>query len=144
MVLWSPRVDYVDRAGEVLVQGDFRHLALANPKLAPYGKAAKEVLESRGLWQDLQGRIVRGENIGQTFQFVKTGNAELGFVSMSQVQRPGQTVEGSWWEIPQSLYTPIEQQAVLLKDDPVARAFLDFVRGEEGREIIRAYGYRTP
>ncbi len=144
LVLWSTREGYVDPAGEVLKEGDFRYLALANPKLAPYGKAAQEVLESRGLWQRLQGRLVRGENIGQTFQFVKTGNAELGFISRSQVEHPARPVNGSWWEIPQDLYTPIEQQAVLLKHSPAARDFLRFARSQVATEIIRAYGYGTP
>ena len=143
LVLWSPNEDYVDPAGELLEQGDFRHLALANPKLAPYGRAAREVLEKRRQWQDLQDRMVRGENIGQTFQFVKSGNAELGFVAWSQIQRPGQPLAGSWWEIPQALYSPIEQQAVLLKDNPVARDFMAFVRGTEALKIIGAYGYGT-
>ena len=144
LVLWSPNADYVDPAGELLEQGDFRHLALANPKLAPYGRAAREVLEQRHQWQDLQGRMVRGENIGQTFQFVKSGNAELGFVAHSQVKRPGHPIEGSFWEVPQSLYTPIEQQAVLLKDNDAARAFLSFVKSDESLEIIRGFGYGTP
>ncbi len=144
LVLWSPKVDTVDTTGKVLEQGDFRYLALANPKLAPYGKAAREVLESRGLWQALQGRMVRGENIGQTFQFVMSGNAELGFVAFSQIKQPGQPITGSKWEIPQALYSPIEQQAVLLKDKPSARDFLTFVRGEEALKIIQAYGYGTP
>lgn len=144
LVLWSPRADYVDPAGKVLEQGDFRHLALANPKLAPYGKAAREVLERRGLWRVLQDRLVRGENIGQAFQFVKSSNAELGFVAWSQVNRPGKPMIGSWWEIPQALYSPIEQQAVLLEDNPVARDFLTFARSEAALEIIRAHGYGTP
>lgn len=144
LVLWSPKVDYVDPAGELLEQGDFRYLALANPKLAPYGRAAREVLEKRHRWQDLQDRMVRGENIGQTFQFVKSGNAELGFVAWSQIQRPGQPLAGSWWDIPQALYSPIEQQAVLLKDNSVARDFMAFVRGTEALKIIGAYGYGTP
>jgi molybdate transport system substrate-binding protein len=144
LVLWSPKADYVDAGGAVLRKGGFRHLALANPKLAPYGKAAQEVMEGIGLWQALQSRMVRGENIGQTFQFVKSGNAELGFVAWSQIRRPDEPATGSWWEIPQRLYSPIEQQAVLLDDNPVARDFLAFVRAEEGREIIRTYGYGTP
>ncbi len=144
LVLWSHRPGYVDPAGKVLQQGDFRFLALANPKLAPYGMAAREVLAGRNLWEPLQGRLVRGENIGQTFQFVRTGNAELGFVAWSQVQQPGRPGEGSWWAIPQDLYTPIEQQAILLKNTVPARDFLTFVRGEEAREIIRVHGYDTP
>lgn len=144
LVLWSPERKAVDPAGNVLEQGDFRHLAIANPKLAPYGKAAREVLQNRGLWQVLQERFVRGENIGQTFQFVKSGNAELGFISLSQIKRPGKFMPGSQWEISQSLYSPIEQQAVLLKDNDLARAFMLFMRSEEALKIIRSYGYGTP
>jgi len=144
VVLWSPDADYVDPAGEVLEQGDFRHLALANPKLAPYGRAARQVLKKRGQWQNLQDRMVRGENVGQAFQFVKSGNAELGFVAWSQIKRPGQPMAGSWWAIPPALYSPVEQQAVLLNANPVARDFLTFVRGNEALRIIGAYGYGTP
>lgn len=144
LVLWSPEADRVDPAGEVLERGDFRHLAIASPRLAPYGRAAREVLKKRGQWQGLQNRIVRGENIGQTFQFVGSGNAELGFVAWSQVKRPGRPTAGSWWEIPQALYSPIEQQAVLLKDHPVARDFMAYVRSKDALEIIRSYGYGTP
>jgi molybdate transport system substrate-binding protein len=144
VVLWSPKANYVDSEGQVLSQGDFRYLAVANPKLAPYGRAAQEVLRSRGLWDDLHRRMVRGENIGQTYQFVKSGNAELGFVALSQIRQPGQQPEGSYWEVPLSLYQPIEQQAVLLQEDEVARGFLWFVKSEASREIIRGYGYGTP
>ena len=144
LVLWSPEPGYVDPESSVLERHEFRHLAIANPKLAPYGKAAEEVLRARGLWGRLSGRLVRGENIGQTFQFVKSGNAELGFVAYSQVKRPNQPVAGSFWEAPQALYTPIEQQAVLLKDNEAARAFLAFVRSEGALKIIHEYAYDTP
>ena len=144
VILWSPKTDYVDAEARVLEHGKFRHLAIANPKLAPYGKAAKQVLQARGVWDALKGSMVRGENIGQTFQFVKSGNAELGFVAISQVKRPGHPVEGSFWEVPQSIYSPIEQQAVLLKDNAAGRAFLSFVRNDVAREIIQGYGYGTP
>ncbi len=143
LTLWSPKAAYVDDRGKVLDEGDFRHLALANPRLAPYGRAAREVLEKRGLWLALRHKMVRGENIGQTFQFVKSGNAELGFVAWSQVKRPGQPVAGSWWEVPQTMYSPIKQQAVLLRDNQAARAFLAFVRSREALEVIGAYGYGT-
>ena len=138
VVLWSPKTGYVDREASVLERGEFRHLAIANPKLAPYGKAAEEVLQARGLWGRISRRLVRGENIAQTFQFVNSGNAELGFVAYSQVRRPGQPTEGSLWEVPRALYTPIEQQAVLLNDKAVARAFLSFLRSDEVLQIIEA------
>jgi len=144
VILWSPDRETVDAQSKVLEQGAFRHLAIANPKLAPYGKAAQEVLLARGMWDKLKRNMVRGENIGQTFQFVKSGNAELGFVAYSQVKRPGEPVEGSWWEVPQALYTPIEQQAVLLKEKAAARAFMSFIQSDVALEIIRGYGYGTP
>jgi molybdate transport system substrate-binding protein len=149
VVLWSPDPALVDAEASVLSQGGFRHLALANPRLAPYGKAAEQVMQAKGLWSALQGRMVRGENIGQTFSFVKSGNAELGFVALSQISKPGADIpfahiKGSFWQPPQSLYDPIEQQAVLLKDNAVARDFMDFVKGEAARAIIERYGYGAP
>ncbi len=144
LVLWSPKEGYVDPQGNVIKGQKFRHLAIANPKLAPYGKAAQQVLLAQGVWKALRGRMVRGENIGQTFQFVKSGNAELGFVAYSQVKRPGHPIEGSWWEVPQALYAPIEQQAVLLKENEAARAFMLFVQSDVALEIIQSYGYGTP
>jgi molybdate transport system substrate-binding protein len=144
IVLWSPQADLVDKAAQVLNKGKYRYLALANPNLAPYGKAARQVLEKRQLWNPLRNRMVRGENIGQTFQFVKSGNAELGFVAFSQIKRPNNPIEGSYWLAPESLYDPIEQQAVLLKDNAVARAFLDFVKKDVAMAIIRGFGYATP
>lgn len=144
LVLWSSRNDLVDPEAEVLKEEGFRHLAVANPRLAPYGLAAQRVLESRGLWQVLQPRLVRGENIGQTFQFVFSGNAELGFVALSQYLGLDPARRGSVWLVPESLHAPILQQAVLLKDDPVARAFLEFLKSPAAREIIRDHGYGFP
>ncbi len=144
LALWSPQAGRVDSAGRVLGEGRFRHLAIANPKLAPYGRAAQQVLEGRGLWQSLRARLVRGENVGQALQFVRSGNAELGFVALSQIQRPGQVVAGSHWVVPEDLYAPIVQQAVLLTNNPLAADFLYFVQGAEGRDIIRSFGYQLP
>ena len=144
LVLWSAREDYVDGDGKVLAQRGFRHLAIANPKLAPYGEAARQVLQKLGLWEDLQEHLVRGENIGQTFQFVKTGNTELGFVSYSQVRQTNKAVPGSYWLVPQSLYQPIRQQAILVRDGAPARAFLSFVQGGEVEAILQEHGYSIP
>ena len=141
LVLWSPEPARVDENGDVLADGDFEHLAIANPRLAPYGAAARQVLEARGLWQRLQPRLVRGENIGQAYQYVQSGAAELGFVAYSQIRDPTAPMPGSAWVVPEALYTPIAQQAVLLEDTPAARAFLEFVRGERARRIIEAHGY---
>ena len=144
LVLWSPNEGYVDRKGAVLENGKYKFLALANPKLAPYGEAAKEVLQGRRLWEKLAGRLVQGENISQALQFVIAGNAELGFVALSQIIQPGSPLKGSYWMIPQCLYRPIEQQAVLLKDTETARAFLLFIKCDAARSLIRSHGYDTP
>lgn len=141
VALWSTRDDYVDADGAVLETGDFRHLAIANPDLAPYGAAAREVLAARGLSSRLQSRLVTGQDIGQTYSFVQTGNAELGFVAWSQLRRPGEKIPGSYWLVPEALHRPIEQEAVLIRDVPAARALIEFVKGSEAREIIRGYGY---
>ena len=144
LILWSPETAFVDSKGTILEHGEFRHLAIANPNLAPYGMAAREVLQARGLWDGLESRLVRGENIAQAFQFVASGNAQLGFVAWSQVKRPGHIVEGSYWDVPAALHTPIEQQAVLLIDTEAGRAFMSFMRSEKAIRIIRDHGYETP
>ncbi|EGW54792.1 molybdate ABC transporter substrate-binding protein [Candidatus Endoriftia persephonae] len=144
LALWSPDATQVDPAGEVLKKGSFRHLAIANPKLAPYGRAAQQLLQKHGLWQALQSRMVRGENIGQAFQFVKSGSAELGLVALSQIQRPGQPIPGSYWLVPGSLHTPIEQQAVLLRETAASRAFYNFFQSDRAKATIQGYGYGTP
>ena len=144
LVLWSTDATLVDDAGLVLDGSRFRRLAIANPRLAPYGKAAQQVLEARGLWQPLQPKLVRGENIAQAFQFVASGNAELGFVALSQVMHSGAIGRGSAWRIPVELHAPIEQQAVLLTDKPAAKNFAGFVQGEGARAIMRGFGYGTP
>lgn len=143
LVLWSPQNGFIDSQGKVLETGQFTRLAIANPKLAPYGRAAQEVLQAKGLWNAMQPRMVRGENIGQTYQFVKSGNAELGFVAYSQIITSNQTITGSYWLVPQTLYQPIEQQVVLLRDNPAIQEFMVYVQGPEAQTIIRAYGYDT-
>ncbi|HEB95159.1 MAG TPA: molybdate ABC transporter substrate-binding protein [Sedimenticola thiotaurini] len=144
LVLWSPDPGLVDGAGSVLERrGAFRHLAIANPKLAPYGRAARETLQALGLWRSLQGRLVRGENIGQAYQFVRSGTAQLGLVALSQLRADESAPEGSRWLVPERLHAPIEQQAVLLRDTPAARGFLAFMRSDEGRALIRRFGYEV-
>lgn len=147
LVLWSPQSGMVDAKGEVLRKPTLRRLSIANPRLAPYGAAAQETMEKLGVWSALQERLVLGENIAQAFQFVSTGNAELGFVAYSQIREPGKTTPGSYWLVPQSLYAPIRQDAVLLaraKDNAAARAFLGYLRSAPALEVIRAYGYDLP
>lgn len=141
LVLWSPQPDLVDGDGRVLESGSFRFLAIANPELAPYGAAAREVLTARNLWNSLQPKLVRGQDIGQAYSFVHTGNAELGFVALSQLMKPGAEIAGSYWLVPDSLHQPIAQEAVLLKDVAAAREFIEFVKTPAAREIIRSFGY---
>jgi molybdate transport system substrate-binding protein len=141
VALWSARSGYVDADGRILDEGAFRHLAIANPELAPYGAAARDVLMARGVWDRLQPRLIKGQDIGQTYSFVQTENAELGFVAWAQLKQPRGEIAGSYWLVPESLHRPIEQEAVLLRDVPAARAVLEFIKSPEGREIIRSYGY---
>lgn len=143
LVLWSPK-NNLEVNIETLFQKNFRFLAIANPKIAPYGIAAKDALTSLSLWKEIQEKIIRGENIAQTFQFVDSGNAKLGFVSYSQLVNPNYPVEGSFWEVPQNLYRPIEQQAVLLKDSELGKDFLAFLQTEKSLNIITKNGYRLP
>lgn len=144
LVLWSPQAHYVDAQGQVLKTGSFKHLSVANPKLAPYGAAAMQVLDKQGLAATLQPRIVTGENIAQTYQFVASGNAQLGFVALSQVMEDGKIAKGSAWIVPAALHEPIRQDAVLLgpgKDSAAATALMQYLRGDKARAVIRAYGY---
>ena len=146
LALWSADKNLVNGSSAVLERGDYRKLALANPRLAPYGAAAVEVLRNLGLEQATKSRWVQGENIAQTYQYVASGNAELGFVALSQIQHQGRVERGSAWIVPAALYQPIRQDAVLLaggESSPAARALLDFVRGEQGRAIIESYGYQA-
>jgi len=144
IALWSSKAGFVDENGQVLKTDKFLHLAIANPELAPYGEAARAILQAKGVWDKLQPKIVMGENIAQTFQFVESGNAELGFVALSQLKRPDQPAQGSYWQAPQSLYPLIEQQAVVLKDGETVRAFMDFVRSDTALDSIRGFGYGIP
>jgi molybdate transport system substrate-binding protein len=146
LVLWSATANLVDDKGDILNKGGFKHIALADPKLAPYGAAAIDVLKTKSLLDKLQPLFVLGENINQTYQFVSTANAELGFVALSQVIDPkkGKIVNGSAWQVPETLYTPIKQNAVLLKKsegNPAAPALLEFLKSPEAKAIISKYGY---
>jgi len=141
IVLWSAQEALVDAKGEVLRSRRFKSLAMANPKLAPYGVAAQQAMARLGVWDAVQGRIVQGENIAQTFQFVASGNAELGFVALSQLTDER---KGSRWVVPLELHAPIRQDAVLLRRTPAARTFLDFLRSPAARQRIAASGYELP
>lgn len=144
LVLWSAKEGLVDDQGQILDKGGFKHLALADPKLAPYGAAAIEVMKNKEVLEKLQPLFVQGENIAQTHQFVSTGNAELGFVALSQVIENGKIASGSGWVVPDHLHSPILQDAVLLKtgaENPAAPALLQFLKSPEALAIISKYGY---
>ena len=146
LVLWSARPGFVDDKGEVLKQGDFKHLAIANPRLAPYGTAAVETLTALKLLDAVQARFVQAENIAQAYQFVASGNAELGFVALSQVMQDGRLGAGSTWIVPAKLHQPIKQDAVLLDKGlgkPAAAAWLKYLRGDKAKTIIRGFGYEV-
>ncbi len=144
LVLWSAKPETVDAQGAVLRNGNFAHLALANPRLAPYGAAAVQTLTALGLLDAIAPRFVQAENIAQAYQFVATGNAALGFVAMSQVFDDGRLKSGSAWIVPAKLYRPIRQDAVLLekgRDKPAAAALLKYLQSEPVRMLIKSYGY---
>jgi molybdate transport system substrate-binding protein len=144
LVLWSAEAVRVDAKGDVLKSGNFRKVAYANPKTAPYGEAAVQVMAKLGLIQTLAPKLVQGESIGQAYSFVATGNAELGFVAMSQVLVGGKLKSGSMWLIPKTLYSPILQDAVLLRRgaaNPAAQALMRLLQSPAVKDLIRSYGY---
>lgn len=146
LVLWSAKPAIVDGAGAVLKAGGFNHLAIANPKLAPYGAAAVEVMKGLGVYASVQPKIVTGESIAQTHQFISTGNALLGFVALSQVLKDGK-IDGSSWIVPATLYAPIRQDAVILekgKGKPAAEALMKYLKSDKARAIIQSFGYALP
>ncbi|WP_409279340.1 molybdate ABC transporter substrate-binding protein [Pseudomonas defluvii] len=144
LALWSAKEGYVDAKGNVLKQNQFQHLAIANPKAAPYGLAATQVLQKLNLTDATRAKLVEGQNITQAYQFVATGNAELGFVALSQIYQEGKITRGSAWVVPAALHEPIRQDAVILakgKDNPAAQALIDYLKGPKAAAVIAAYGY---
>lgn len=145
LALWSATPGYVDKNGDVLKTGSYNHIAIADPKLAPYGLAATQTLQKMGLTSAVNDKLVVGKNIGTTFGYIQTGNAELGFVAMSQIYKGGKlTHGGSYWLVPQSYYKPIRQDAVLLpggKDNPAAVALMKYLKSPAARKVMKSYGY---
>ncbi|WP_027592678.1 molybdate ABC transporter substrate-binding protein [Pseudomonas sp. LAIL14HWK12:I7] len=144
LALWSAKEGYVDAKGDVLKQNTYKHLSIANPKAAPYGLAATQVLDKLKLTEATKGKIVEGQNITQAFQFVSTGNAELGFVALSQIYKDGKVTSGSAWIVPSNLHDPIRQDAVILnkgKDSAAAKALVEYLKGPKAAEVIKSYGY---
>lgn len=144
LVLWSAKPGFVDGKDKVLKEGKFEHLAIANPKLAPYGAAGVEAMKKLHVFEAIEPKLVQGENITQTFQFVESGNAELGFIALSQVIKDGKIGTGSGWILDPQLYSQINQDAIVLskgEGKPAVKALLDFLKGEKARAVIKAYGY---
>ncbi len=144
LVLWSAKPGFVDATGNVLKSGKFTKLAIANPKTAPYGKAAIETLSRLGLLASVESKFVQGENIAQTFQFAQTGNAELAFIALSQVTKEGKVMEGSAWLVPEEMHEPIRQDAILLsagRGNAAAEALLSYLKTEKAKAVIRSFGY---
>ena len=146
LVLWSAQPGLVDAQGEVLKKNSFSKIAFAAPKLAPYGAAAVETMTKLGLLATLEPKLVTGESIGQAFSFISTGNAELGFVALSQVFEDGRIKSGSGWIVPENLHSPIRQDAVLLargKDNKVAVALMAYLKTDKAKTVIRSFGYQS-
>jgi len=144
LVLWSSKPGLVDDQGAVLKRADFAHIAYCNPALAPYGAAAVQAMKALGVFGALQPKLVQGENITQAYQFVVSGNAELGFVALSQVFKDGKIIEGSAWIVPDGLYQPIRQDAVILargRGKPAAEALMKFLKGDRAKSIVKSFGY---
>jgi molybdate transport system substrate-binding protein len=140
LLLWSSDPSLIDKSHKILKDKKVRYIAIANPKLAPYGLAAKEYLISQNLWPHLKGRLVYGENIGQTYNFIRSGNAKIGFIAMSQYMK---IKEGSFLIIPGNLYSPIKQQVVLLTKNNAAIELLEFIQTDSIKKIIQKHGYGT-
>lgn len=145
LALWSPDASLIGDDGvAALRRGNFRSLAIANPELAPYGAAAWETLQALGLWEQLEPKIVSGENVGQAFALVATRNAELGFVALASVMSKHNATQGSRWDVPSTMHAAIQQDAVLLRhgsDNPAAIAFLEYLRTDAAKTRIAALGY---
>lgn len=145
LVLWSADASYLDGTDAALKAGQFKHLSIANPKAAPYGLAATQVLAKLGLSEAVKGKLVEGQNITQAQQFVATGNAELGFVALSQVYKDGKVSSGSAWIVPAELHEPIKQDAAILKpgaNNPAATALVEYLKGPEAAKVIESFGYK--
>ena len=145
LILWSPKDNWVTDGVDLLKKEDFRFLAIANPRVAPYGIAAVQTMQKIGVLSQLEPKVVQGENISQTHQFVTSGNADLGFVALSQVWQNGKLKSGSGWLVPETYHDALRQDAVLLeagKQSEAAKALLNFLKSDKAREIMTAYGYK--
>jgi molybdate transport system substrate-binding protein len=147
LVLWSAQPDLVDDKGAVLNKGNFDRLAYANPTFSPYGTAAKETLGKLTMWNSIQKKLKKSDDVTQTYQMAATEKSDLAFIALSQVMRDGKVTAGSWWLVPAELHNPIRQSAVLLsasKEQAAAKAFLAFLKSDKARAVMRGFGYESP
>ncbi|MDH4235318.1 MAG: molybdate ABC transporter substrate-binding protein [Gallionella sp.] len=147
LVLWSAQPGLVDAKGKVLRNGSYNKLAIADPRLSPYGMAAKETLEKLAMWNGMQRKLEKSEDITQSYQLAVIEKADLAFIALSQIMRDGKVKDGSWWLVPPELYRPIRQSAVLItaaQDQEAAQAFLDFLGSKQVSAIIQSFGYELP
>ncbi len=147
LVLWSPDPALVDQGGGVLKTDKFKFLSIANAKVAPYGRAAVQTMQKLGVLTAIEPRAVQGESITQTHQFVTSGNAQLGFVALSQVWENGKLKSGSAWIVPEEMHEQLRQDVVLLnpgKDSKAAAALVDYLKSDKAKKIIERYGYKLP
>ncbi|MFM7227673.1 MAG: molybdate ABC transporter substrate-binding protein [Betaproteobacteria bacterium] len=145
LVLWSPDEKLVDQGGGVLKTDKFKFLSIANAKVAPYGRAAVQTMQKLGVLTAIEPRVVQGESITQTHQFVTTGNAQLGFVALSQVWDGGKIKSGSAWIVPEDMHEQLKQDFVLLnpgKDSKAALALVEYLKSDKAKKIIDRYGYK--
>jgi molybdate transport system substrate-binding protein len=146
LVLWSAQPDLVDEKATVLNKGNFKMLAIANPRFSPYGVAAKETLTKLIMWNSIQEKLTKGDSVSQTQQLVAAEKADLAFIALSQVMRDGKVTSGSWWLVPPEMHQPIRQSAVLLsqaKDPAAAKAFLAFLKSDKARAVMHGFGYEV-
>ena len=144
LVLWSVLPDLVDDKGAVLNKGNFNKLAYADPLYSPYGVAAKETLGKLTMWNAMQKKLKKVESVTDAYQLAAAENADLAFIALAQVMRDGKVGQGSWWLVPSELHKPIRQSAVELsvaKDQVAAQAFLEFLKSEKARAVMRSFGY---
>lgn len=145
LALWSPDANFVEQGGDVLKTDKFKFIAIANAKVAPYGRAAVQTMQKLGVLMKIEPRVVQGESISQTFQFVTSGNAQLGFVALSQVWENGKLKSGSAWIVPEAMHEQLKQDVVLLnagKDSQAAVALMDYLKSDKARKFIERYGYK--
>jgi molybdate transport system substrate-binding protein len=148
LVMWTndPKID-ISAGFKRLTAADIQRIAIANPDIAPYGRAAKAALQQAGVWEAVQSKLVTGENIAQTAQFIETGNAQIGFVGKTHVQNKKETMHGKAWQVPASFYPLLEQGAIVTakgKGNPLASQYLAFLRSDKGRTVLRKYGFTLP